>query len=89
MVYERPQQRFLDVPDGMALDRGLSDDTARRIDTAVRALVDEAFDRARQVLTDRRALLEDGAARLLAQESLVEADLAAVAEAARQGPVPA
>jgi len=88
MVYERPQQRFLDLPDGAGLDRGLSDDTAQRIDAAVRALVDEAFDRASRVLGDRRALLEDGAARLLAQETLAEADLAPVAQAARQGPVP-
>ncbi|MDH4052803.1 MAG: cell division protein FtsH, partial [Rubrivivax sp.] len=88
MVYERPQQRFLDLPDGAGLDRGLSDDTAQRIDAAVRALVDEAFDRASRVLGDRRALLEDGAARLLAQETLAEADLAPVAQAARQAPVP-
>jgi cell division protease FtsH len=88
MVYERPQQRFLDLPEGPALDRGLSDDTAQRIDAAVRALVDEAFDRASRVLGDRRALLADGAARLLAQETLAEAELAPIAAQARQGPVP-
>jgi cell division protease FtsH len=90
VVYERPHQRFLDLPEGMLPDqRGLSDDTAHRIDAAVRALLDEAFERATRVLTDRRTLLEDGAAQLLAQETLAEAELAPVAEAARRGAIPA
>ncbi len=89
VVYERQQQRFLDLPDAMALERGLSDDTARRIDAAVRALVDEAFARATTVLIEQRALLDDGAAKLLAQETLTEAELLPLAEAARRGSVPA
>ncbi|MGK2898440.1 MAG: ATP-dependent zinc metalloprotease FtsH [Burkholderiaceae bacterium] len=89
VVYERQQSRFLDLPEGMALERGLSDDTARRIDAAVRALVDEAFARATALLTERRALLDEGAARLLAQETLTEAELLPLAEAARQGSAPA
>ena len=89
VAYERQRTRFLDLPDGIALERGLSDDTARRIDAAVRALVDEAFDRATTLLTERRALLEKGAEKLLAQETLTEAELLPIAEAARQGPLPA
>ncbi|MDO9285689.1 MAG: cell division protein FtsH, partial [Aquabacterium sp.] len=89
VVYERAQPRFLDLPEGLGLERGLSDDTARRIDAAVRALVDEAFNRASAVLAARRALLDEYAARLLAQETLAEADLAPLAQAAREGPVPA
>ncbi len=85
VVYERPQARFLDVANGMAPDRGLSEDTAQRIDSAVRALVDEAFDRASAVLSERRALLDDGAAKLLAQETLSEAELQPFAQAARRG----
>ncbi|AEB86605.1 ATP-dependent zinc metalloprotease FtsH [Alicycliphilus denitrificans] len=85
VVYERQQPRFLDLPDGMALERGLSDDTSRRIDMAVRALVDEAFARASAVLAERRALLQEGADKLLAQETLTEADLLPLAEAARRG----
>jgi cell division protease FtsH len=87
VVYERQQPRFLDLPDGMAgmaMERGLSDDTARRIDAAVRALVDEAFERATAILVERRVLLDDAAARLLAQETLTEADLRPIAEAARR-----
>jgi len=89
VVYERPPSRFLDLPEGMAMERGLSDDTARRIDAAVRALIDEAFTRATSVLTERRALLEQGAAALLAKETLSESDLLPIAQAARQGSVPA
>ena len=88
VVYERPQPQFLPGAEGMAMERGLSDDTARRIDAAVRALVDEAFDRATAVLAERRVLLDDYAARLLAQETLVEAELAPLAEAARVIPAP-
>ena len=88
VVYERQQPRFLDLPDGPALERGLSDDTSRRIDMAVRALVDGAFARASAVLTARRALLQEGADRLLAQETLTEADLLPLAEAARRAPAP-
>jgi cell division protease FtsH len=89
VVYERQQARFLDLPDGMALERGLSDDTARRIDAAVRALVDEAFTRASALLTDRRTLLDQGAAQLLAQETLTESDLLPILVAAREAPAPA
>ncbi|GAB4554726.1 MAG: ATP-dependent zinc metalloprotease FtsH [Rhizobacter sp.] len=88
VVYERQVSRFLDLPDGPGLERGLSDDTARRIDAAVRAFVDEAFARATAVLTERRDLLEQGATRLLVQETLTEADLLPLAEAARKGSVP-
>jgi cell division protease FtsH len=89
VVYERAPPRFLDVAEGMGLERGLSDDTACRIDLAVRALVDEAYTRASAILAQRRALLDEGAARLLAQETLTEADLVPMAAAARQATAPA
>lgn len=89
VVYDRKQTHFLDLPDGIALERGLSDATANRIDTAVRALVDEAFARATSVLTARRTLLEDGTQKLLQQETLTEADLLPMAAVARQGAVSA
>jgi cell division protease FtsH len=88
VVYERQQTRFLNVADGMVQERGLSDDTARRIDAAVRTLVEEAFGRATAVLTERRDLLDEGAAKLLAQETLTEAELQPLAVAARQGTAP-
>ena len=57
-------------------------------DAAVRALVDEAFVRASAVLSERRTLLEQGAEQLLAQETLTEADLQPLFDAARQRPAP-
>jgi len=88
VAYDRAQPRFLASADGIGLERGLADDTARAIDTAVRGLVEEALARAGAVLAARRALLDQGAERLLAQETLSEAELAPLAAAARQGPVP-
>ncbi|WIT11149.1 ATP-dependent zinc metalloprotease FtsH [Paucibacter sediminis] len=86
VVYERQRQRFLELPENLALEGGLSDATARRIDDAVRALVDEAYGRATALLTARRDLLAQGAERLLAQESLGEEELRPLAEAARALP---
>ena len=84
VVYDRAPQRFLENPDSLTPERGRSDDTARRIDSAMRALVDEAFGRASAALGARRALLEDGAEKLLAQETLTEAELLPLAESARR-----
>jgi cell division protease FtsH len=52
---------------------GYGEDTAREIDVAVRALIDEAFDRAKAIVADRRDEIDELAQRLLDQEVL-EAD---------------
>ena len=88
VVYDRAPQRFLESPDSLTPERGRSDDTARRIDNAVRALVDEALARASAALSIRRALLDEGAAMLLAQETLTEAELLPLAENARRMAAP-
>lgn len=89
VVYERPSSRFLELPPGVAAEsRGISEDTQRKIDGAVRALVDEAFRRAMRVLTERRTLLEQGASELLAHETLTEGALRPLREAARRQPPP-
>ena len=90
MVWERPSHAaFLDLAGAAGLDSGVSEYTARRIDAAVRALVDEAFARATVLLQARRALLDEGVAKLLADETLTEAALQPLAHAARQaGPPP-
>jgi cell division protease FtsH len=49
-----------------------SEQTAREIDTAVRSIVDGAFDRASQILERNRRVLEEAAARLLETETLDE-----------------
>jgi cell division protease FtsH len=75
-IYVEDQPRFLEGvmrPNGMG---GIySQETAREIDIAVRALIDRAFERATRILTRHRAVLEDTATRLLAQETLSEEEL--------------
>ncbi|MBI4818285.1 MAG: ATP-dependent metallopeptidase FtsH/Yme1/Tma family protein [Deltaproteobacteria bacterium] len=56
-------------------ERTYSEDTAERIDRAVRGLVDSAFHRAESVLRGNRGLLEEGARTLLERETLDEAAL--------------
>jgi cell division protease FtsH len=63
---------FLDIP--MGPERGpYGEETAQRIDTEVRRLLDEAHDRAHQLLADRRHLLESVTRRLLEKE-VIEGD---------------
>ena len=83
VVYERPRSLFLDAAGQLHAERAHSEATARAIDLAVRRLIDEAFAKATRILAQRRALLEVGAAQLLAKETLTEAELAPLAESAR------
>jgi cell division protease FtsH len=74
-TYEADPVSFLgrSAPDLHA--RLYSEETAREIDCAVRALVDAAFARARNLLLARRPQLEKAAGELLARETLGEAEL--------------
>ncbi len=69
---ERPN--LLGVP--VAQPREYSEDTAREIDIAVRDIVHAAFDRAVEILTRERGVLERGAKLLLEKETLAEPELA-------------
>jgi cell division protease FtsH len=60
--------------------RRYSEETAREIDCAVRAIVDTAFDCARAVLDHNRTILEESARALLDRETLTEADLLPIFE---------
>ena len=63
---------FLDIP--MAQERGpYGEETAQRIDVEVRRILDDAHDRARRLITERRSLLEAITRRLLEKE-VIEAD---------------
>jgi cell division protease FtsH len=55
-----------------------SESTAREIEMAVRAIVARALERAMQILTTNRAALEEGAQRLLVEETLVREQLPVV-----------
>jgi cell division protease FtsH len=60
---------------GGLLERSYSEETAREIDCAVREIVDGAFRKALETLERHRGILEEGARRLLEQETLTEGEL--------------
>ena len=80
MTYEREQSTLLDAPvGGPGLERRLySETTAREIDCAVKALVEEAYDRATAILTACRDQLVRGAGDLLRKETLTADELPAI-----------
>jgi cell division protease FtsH len=64
------------VPQAPWQEREYSEETAREVDCAVRKIVEQAFQRAVDVLARNRAKLEHGARLLLEKETLTEAELA-------------
>jgi cell division protease FtsH len=68
VAYENEPDGFLGAVGGTR--RLYAEETAREIDVAVRELVRSAFDRARAILVANRALLDESARALLAQETL-------------------
>ena len=71
---------LLGGPGSVFHSRRYSEETAREIDCAVRAIVDAAFDCARAVLEHNRPILEESARALLERETLTEADLLPIFE---------
>jgi len=80
VVYEKSPHSFLggEMPQMPYIERSYSEATAREIDAAVKAIVDEAFRRTVTLLRAQRDTLERGARLLLEHETLDEADLAAL-----------
>lgn len=75
-VYDEAKPHFLG--EGLAsgaITRSHGETTAREIDLAVTALLEEAFGRAMAILQRRRAALEAGAALLLAREPITAEEL--------------
>jgi cell division protease FtsH len=72
-VLEEQQQKWLGDGTG-GMKRDYSEATGREIDTAVREMIEEAYERAKAILTERRAELEQGAALLLEKETLLSDD---------------
>jgi cell division protease FtsH len=72
VALERDRRSFLGPEDltGMPRPRDFSDATAAAIDAEVRQIVDRAFERTVAALTERRALLDRAARRLLEEETL-------------------
>ena len=78
---------FLDIPIGP--ERGpYGEDTAQRIDAEVKRLLDDAHDRARQVLNERRQLLEMVTRRLLDKEVIEAEELQELIAQSAAQPVP-
>jgi cell division protease FtsH len=76
VALDEPPQTFLGVqPPQLDFNRAYSEQTAREVDLAVRALVDQAFSRAAGVLQDRRVALQSIAKKLLEKETLSGVEL--------------
>jgi cell division protease FtsH len=79
VTFEDPPQNFLGTPaPSYGQERKYSEETAREIDTAVRDIVRQAFDKAVGILRSKRAILERTAQKLLEKETLTEIDLKAL-----------
>jgi len=75
-TYAMPRQAFLGA---VPVERAqIAEATSREIDVAVRGLVDEAFRRASEILTQRRGDLDAGAKLLLERETISVDDFTAL-----------
>jgi cell division protease FtsH len=79
VAYESERSNFLGQT-APPQERSYSEETAREIDCAVRAIVAQAFERSSAILTQRRNILEETARDLLLRETLDESDLRAIHE---------
>jgi cell division protease FtsH len=77
-TYETERATFLGSPADAVERRRFSEETARVIDESVRSIVNGAFERALALLRSHRAVLDAGARRLLAQETLDRDELDAL-----------
>lgn len=85
VAYEQEASPYLTLPPGLgASPRRYSEETAREIDCAVRAQVNDAFARAKAILADNRATLEAGASKLLERETLKEEELGPLGQQLRR-----
>ena len=76
IAYEDEPQRFLGpMPMPTGLERHYSEETARKIDDAVRELVEKAFEKAMAILKEKRATLDKAAEELLQKETLNSEEL--------------
>jgi cell division protease FtsH len=80
VAYEPESAPLLGVPAGADWrPRRYGEETAGAIDTAVRELIDAAFERAVEILTANRALLDQEAKELLAKETFSTEELQKIA----------
>jgi cell division protease FtsH len=72
VTYDRDRSPFLQPNFPVPQERNYSEGTAEAVDSAVRKLVDSAFEQASAILQQNRALLDRAAAALLKTETLDE-----------------
>jgi cell division protease FtsH len=82
-VLERQSTSYLGDKAIGVREKDYSEETAREIDLTVKKLIDEAYDRAIAILTEKRALLEEGTKLLLEKETLTPEDFPALVQEAR------
>ncbi len=75
VAWDTEQGQFLNQPGVFWQQRRFSDETAHEIDRSVRSLLEGALDRAVRILQTNRAALDEGAAALLARETLSAEEL--------------
>lgn len=75
VAYDREQSAFLQPNMPMPQNRNYSEETANKIDIAVRILVDQALERAINILQSNRTLLDQTAEALLKTETLNQPEL--------------
>ncbi|MDP3813786.1 ATP-dependent zinc metalloprotease FtsH [Pseudomonas sp.] len=73
-VLERQSASYLGEHAISLREKDYSEQTAREVDLCVKALIDEAYERAKALLQSRRAELEQGARLLLEKETLTPED---------------
>ncbi len=81
-VLEPKRNQYLGNEFVMSSQRDYSETTAREVDLAVRSLISEAYDRAKQTLNAVSVDLEKGAELLLERETITPKDFPAIAKAA-------
>ncbi len=81
VAYDREQSTFLQPNFAMPQNRNYSEETAHKIDIAVRALVDQALECAITILQGNRALLDRTAQKLLQNETLNQPDIVTLKQA--------
>lgn len=73
-VLERQTTTFLGDQKFGVKEKDYSEQTAREIDLAVKELIDEAYERAKAILLENRAVLEEGTKLLLEKETITPED---------------
>ncbi len=75
VAYERENSAFLQPNVPILQTREYSEDTAQKVDGAVRVLIDQALERALSILQTNRALLDQTAEELLETETLNQPEI--------------